>query len=565
MTANIEKNTPLSRLYHWEKVLPDHVHFTQPVSGGKVIQYTWREIMAQVRSIAAYLKALDLPRNSQIALLGNNSAHWMMADWAIWMAGHCTVPIYPTLNADTLRFIMNHSESRVVFIGKMKPVDWEAMRIGIPDTVRKIYLPLGPETEGNENWNAIITATPTLVGEPDRGLNELATIVYTSGSTGRPKGVMHSFEAFRVAGAGYTEIVRTQGQMLNKSDRLLSYLPLAHVFERVCVEVLSMYFGCQVFFVESLDTFQQDLQRARPTLFFSVPRLWTKFQSGVFEKISAKKQNLLFKIPIVNKKLKHVILEQLGLEHVRFAGTGSAPLSPETIHWYRELGMELLEGYGMTENLAYSHNNLPGNTRVGTVGLPNPGVTHKIADNGEILIKSPSNMQGYFKDKSKTLESLTEDGFFKTGDMGIIDTSGHLRITGRIKELFKITKGKYVAPSPIENKLINHPKVEAVCVSGANQPAALALISLSDAAQTELFSPEAKSALESDLENFIEAVNTTLDHHEKIQFAVVVRDTWSIENGFLTPTMKIKRADLEQYYQPKIKSWFEAQRKIVWE
>ncbi len=565
MGTALEDQTPLARLYHWEKTQPDRVHFIQPVGDGQVKEYTWKQAMQQVRSMAAYLQSLDIPKNSQIALLGKNTAHWMMADWAIWMAGHCTVPIYPTLNADTVSYILEHSESKLIFIGRLEASDWQEMQNGIPEGMPRIGLPLSPENIGGENWDDIVTKTAPLEGEPDRGMDEMATIVYTSGSTGQPKGVMHNFNAFRVAGTSLVDMMKINGRTVDDEDRLLSYLPLAHVFERVCVENLSIYFGCQVYFNDTLATFVTDLRRAKPTLFFSVPRLWTKFQAGVFAKLPAKKQNLLFKIPILNKKVKRKILEQLGLEHVRFAGTGSAPLSADTINWYRKIGVELLEGYGMSENLAYSHFSKPGDAKIGYVGTSNPGVITKIAENGEILVKSPADMMGYYKAEDKTRETFTEDGFLKTGDMGAVDEGGRLKITGRVKELFKISKGKYVAPAPIENKLINHPKIEAVCVGGANQAATFAQIMLSDEALKETQNPEARAALENEIAQMLDEVNATLDHHERMQFAVIVNEQWSIENGFLTPTMKIKRNVLEEHYEPRIEKWFKAKKKVIWD
>ena len=278
-----------------------------------------------------------------------------------------------------------------------------------------------------------------------------------------------------------------------------------------------------------------------------------------------KKQRVLFRIPILSRKVKTKILTQLGLQHVRFAGTGSAPLSAETINWYRSLGMELLEGYGMSENMAYSHFSKPGDTKLGTVGTSNPGVITKIADNGEILIKSPADMMGYYKAEDKTRETFTEDGFLMTGDMGEVDARGHLKITGRVKELFKISKGKYVAPAPIENKLTNHWAIEAVCVAGANQPATFVQIMLCEEARATAQTEDGRTELEQEISILLDEVNATLDHHERMQFGVVVKDEWSIENGFLTPTMKIKRNILEKHYEPSIEGWYKAKKKVLWE
>lgn len=558
MTAAPTEGTPLTCLYHWEKTRPDAVHFTQPIGNGQVEEYTWAQAMDQVRRMAAWLKAQNLPPKSQVAILGKNTAHWIMADWAIWMAGHVTVPLYPTLNSDTVNYILTHSESRVLFVGKLD--DWDMMKPGVPDDLPVVRMPLAPETKGH-SWQEIIETTEPLQGEPDRELDELATIVYTSGSTGRPKGVMQNFRAFRIAGTLLHELFP-----LNVEDRMLSYLPLAHVAERLVVENNSTYHGFHVFFAESLDTFIQDLHRARPTIFFSVPRLWTKFQIAVCSKLPLKKQKLLFRIPLLGGKVKHKILEQLGLEHVRIAFTGAAPLPPTTIAWYRSLGLELLEAYGMSENFAYSHFTRPGDARTGYVGPPNPGVECRIGEDGEVLVKSPAQMSGYFKDPEKTAECYTEDGYFRTGDMGEIDESGRLRITGRVKDLFKTAKGKYVAPVPIENRLGSSPKIEVVCVCGANRSSTYGLVLLSEDSRAALANGSGdRTEIEQALTEKMHEVNTGLDPHERLQFMVVVKEPWTIENGFLTPTMKIRRNIIEEHYEPLADAWHEEGKPLVWE
>ena len=557
MKSPPDLRSPLACLYHWERTRPQTLHFTQPVGGGRVVEYTWSQAMDQTRRMAAYLQSLNLPAKSQIAILGKNTAHWMMADWAIWMAGHVSVALYPTLNADTVRYILEHSESKLLFVGKLD--DWEMMKPGVPASLPIVTLPMAPATAG-EKWDDIMARTAPLAGEPDRPLDDLATLVYTSGSTGQPKGVMQSFRSFNVCGTLMHDVIPAQ-----ESDRMLSYLPLAHVAERLVVENNSTYHGFHVFFAESLETFVTDLQRARPTIFFSVPRLWTKFQLGVFGKLPKKKQDVLFRIPFLGRKIKRKILEQLGLQDVRFAFTGAAPLPPPTIEWYRSLGLELLEAYGMSENFAYSHFTRPHNARIGYVGPPNPGVECRIGDNGEILVKSPAQMMGYFKAPEATAESYTADGFFKTGDMGEIDEQGRLRITGRVKELFKTAKGKYVAPVPIENKLGSHPKIEAVCVGGANQSATFALVLLSEDQRKALAAGLDRASLAAELQAQMEQTNASLDPHEQLQFLVVVKDVWSIDNGFLTPTMKIRRNIIEKRYEPMTDAWFSARQPVVWE
>ncbi len=558
MHAMDPKATPLDCFYYWEKAQPERRYLTQPLPDGSVREYTWKQVGDEARRMATHLQSLGYPPGSQIALLSKNCAHWIIADLAIWMAGHVSVPLYPTLNAETVRYILEHSESRLLFIGKLD--DWDTMRDGVSADLPCIALPLAPDVDCPQ-WDAVIASTEPQQGQTVRGLDELATIVYTSGSTGQPKGVMTSFGAMANASIGFSEIMT-----LDNHERMLSYLPLAHVYERWIVEDNSLRYGFEVFFADSLDTFVADLRRAKPTIFISVPRLWTKFQSSVMAKLPEKKQQRLFRIPIVSGIVKKKILTQLGLENVRYAGTGSAPLSKETLAWFRSLGLELLEGYGMSENFAYSHGSRPGQTRVGYVGHSAPGVETRIAENGEIQVKSPATMMGYFKQPEKTAEDLTEDGFLKTGDMGEIDEEGRLRITGRVKELFKISKGKYVAPAPIENKLINHEAVEVVCVAGADQPAPFAMFMLSAEAREKLRDQTLDSAaLSVELEQIIDEVNSTVDPHEKLQFGVVVNESWDIENGFLTPTMKIKRNVIESHYAPKLEPWYGERKKVIWE
>ncbi len=554
---NHDERSPLACLYHWERTRPDAVHFTQPVGGGRVVEYSWRAIMHEVRSMAAHLQSLKLPPRSHIALLGKNSAHWIMTDWAIWMAGHVTVPLYPTLNAETVRYTLEHSDSRLLFVGKLD--GWEAMKRGVPAELPVITLPLSPDTAG-ERWEEIVARTAPLTGEPDRSLDELATIVYTSGSTGLPKGVMQSFRSFNIVGTLMHDLIS-----VGIEDRMLSYLPLAHVAERLVVQNQSTYHGFQVFFAESLETFVHDLRRARPTIFFSVPRLWTKFESAVHEKLPKKRQDFLFRIPFLGRRLKRKILEQMGLDCVRLAFTGAAPLPEETIAWYRGLGLQLLEAYGMSENMAYSHFTRPDSERRGYVGQVNAGVECRIGEGGEILVKSPAQMLGYYKEPERTTECYTPDGFFKTGDMGEIDEQGRIRITGRVKDLFKTSRGKYVAPVPIENRLQAHPKVEAACVCGANQAATLALLLLSEDARNALALGASRESLDGELSDLVSQINATLDPHEQLQYAVVVKEPWTTDNGFLTPTMKIRRSVIEERYEPKLPRWFQAQQRVIWE
>ncbi|MFY3772719.1 AMP-binding protein [Marinobacter salsuginis] len=548
---------PLDMVYHWEKAKANSVYMTQPIGGGKTVDYTWGRAVDEARRMASYLKSLNLPEKSRIGLISKNCAHWILTDWAIWMAGHISVPLYPTLNADTVNYILNHAECEVVFVGKLD--DWDMMKPGVPESVRCISFPLSPPNDF-ETWDDIVAKYPPLEENVHRDANELATIVYTSGSTGKPKGVMLSFYNMAYAAEGGMEVLG-----VGSDERMLSYLPLAHVFERTFVELASLYAGFHLYFAESLDTFVQDLQRAQPTLFLSVPRLWVKFQHGVLQKLPKKKLDRLMKIPVVNKLIKKKILKGLGLDKVKLAGSGSAPLASDVLDWYRNLGLELLEGYGMSENFAYSHMSKPGRSRTGYVGESAPGVETRISPEGEIQIKSPATMMGYYKDEEKTREAFTEDGFLKTGDKGEIDEMGRLKITGRIKEIFKTSKGKYIAPAPIENRLMSHDAIEMVCVSGANQTQPHALVMLGEEARPKMADEAFRNEIEESFKKLIADVNKTVDPHEQLAFITVVSDEWSIENSFLTPTMKLKRNVVEDAYQEKVDKWYAQRQPVIWQ
>jgi long-subunit acyl-CoA synthetase (AMP-forming) len=545
--------------YYWEKNTPDRMCFTQPMGGGdaNIKTWTWKEAIAEARRMATYLKNLNLPEHSHIALCSKNSAHWIMADLAIMMAGHVSIPIFPILTADIVQYTLEHSESKLLFVGKLDPI-WDEMKKGVPADMPKIAFPLAPEND-HDQWDDIVAKHDPLAEPVERSPDELATIIYTSGSTGKPKGAMLSFGAMYQSAKGISDYLNTHAE-----DQVLSYLPLSHSFERFVTESHFLYAGFPVYFAESLDTFVQDLQRARPTLFVSVPRLWLKFQLGVFQKMPEKKLNRLLKIPILKNIVKKKILTQLGLNHVRFAGSGSAPIPKEVLEWYRNLGLELLEGLGMTENFAYSHCNKPGEVRPGYVGPPYPDVQHRISETGELEIKSPGNMMGYYKMEEETKNTFTADGFIKTGDRGEIDEKGRLKITGRTKELFKTSKGEYVAPAPIENMLLNHPRLEACCVTGSGYPKPHGVVMLSEEAR-EAFNKGEKSAIETELSEHLKDINSALPPHEQLAFVAVIKDEWMPENGFLTPTLKIKRAKLEEIYGPQADGWYSERRPVVWE
>jgi len=546
----------LDYVYDNESAYRDRVYLTQPIGGGAVTDYTWVRVVDEARRMAAHLQSLGFERGDRIAILSKNCAHFFMAELAIWMGGYTTVAIFPTENADTVRYVLEHSGAKALFVGKLDT--WPQQQTGVAAETPRIAFPLAPANSGDA-WDTIVAQTKPLAGRPERKGDELAMIIYTSGSTGQPKGVMHCFENVTRATEG---IVRGIGYTAN--ERALSYLPLAHVFERAYIECASFVGGGHIFFAETLDTFVADLKRAKPTLFISVPRLWLKFQQGVFKKMPPAKLDRLLKIPFVNRFIAKKVLSGLGLENVRLAGSGSAPIPAELIAWYRRLGLNLLEGYAMTEDFAFSHLSTPDKSEPGYVGCPYEGVHVRISEEGEVLIKSPGAMTGYYKQLELTKEAFTEDGFFRTGDKGERRADGLLKLTGRVKELFKTAKGKYVAPAPIENRINEHPLVELSCVSGSGQPAAYALLVLAEDIRGRLGDPTVRKQVEDELAPLLTKLNGVLSTYEQLQMFVIAKEPWSIESGTLTPTMKIKRSRIEALAEPHLEGWYGANKPVVW-
>lgn len=547
--------TQLDYVYEHEKNRPDAIWFSQPMGGGQMRDITFREALDQARRMAAYLQAQNFAPGSRIAIFSKNTAWWFIADLAIWMAGHVSVPVYPTLAAGSIRQILEHSETSLIFVGKLD--DFDSMKSGLPDALPKVAMPLSPKLDAPA-WDDIIRSTQPLSSSPTRNADDLATIIYTSGSTGAPKGVMHSFRTMAAAYV-YADLFE-----LTPSDRMISYLPLAHVAERGLLQTINFKIGFRVFFAESLDTFIEDVKRCRPTVFGSVPRLWQKFQAGVHAKVPPQKLSRLLSIPILKNIIRKKIVSGLGLDQARATVTGSAPTPPEVMAWYKRLGLEHLDVYAMTENFAVSHAARPGKVRPGYVGSPLPGVEQKIGENGEILVKSPGTTLGYYKAEELTRELIDSEGWIHTGDRGELDQEGRLKVTGRVKELFKTSKGKYVAPAPIESAILACPELEQVCVTGVGLAQPIALVVLSEAHRTRGVNEAVKATLMETLSNHLRTVNAQLDPHEQVDRLVVIADEWTTANGLLTPTLKLKRNAIDERYGHGVPKWATEQAAIVW-
>jgi long-subunit acyl-CoA synthetase (AMP-forming) len=543
----------------------DQVYLTQPLDQGQVRDYTWRETLDEARRMARHLQSQGFKQGTRIGLITKNCAHFIMAELAIWLAGGTTVALFPTESADNIRFVLAHSETQLLFVGKLDR--WALQSTGVPEGLACIALPLSDALAHQPDlprWEDIVARTAALNGRITRDAQDLALLAYTSGSTGEPKGVMHSFGGISDASERTMALINERTGHPSQ-HRVLSYLPLSHVFERSKIACWSLVAGnVHVFFSESLATFVDDLKRARPNSFISVPRLWLKFQHGVFAKIPAEQLGAALADPVKGPVVAKQVLASLGLDAVVSAGSGSAPISAELIAWYRKLGLDLMEGYAMTEDFAYSHGSLPQYNEPGYVGRALPGVQSRLSDEGEILVKSPGCMVGYYKRPDLTAQAFTEDGYFRTGDCGHFEPNGMLKLTGRIKELFKTTKGKYVAPAPIESQLNNHPMIELSVVSGAGQSAACALVQLSEQHQAHRQDPALREQIELELARLLEETNATLNDHEQLRMMVVMNEPWTIDNGRLTATLKIKRSAIEASIRQGLDGWYAQPGQVLW-
>jgi long-chain acyl-CoA synthetase len=541
---------PLEMLYQWETTTPNKVYLRQPIDDVWKT-WTWKQVGDEVRRMALALKAMQLPADSKIALVSKNCAHWVMCDLAIMMAGHISVPLYPNLTADTIMQTLQHSEAKILFVGKLD--DWKSMKPGVPEGIKCISFPF-TEHDEYEKWEDLINQHEPLKENIERNAEEVSTIIYTSGTTGMPKGVMHQFKNF--AFVAHNAIPHLG---FKSTDRFFSYLPLSHIAERLLVETISLYVGGEVSFAESLQKFAKNLADAKPTVFLGVHRIWSKFQQGILSKMPQKKLDMLLKIPIVSGMVKRKIRKGLGLSEATNVLTGAAPTPPALIKWFERLGIKIQEAYAMTENCCYSHVSVNNKIKIGYVGEALPNCEVKLGDDNEILIKHDALMLGYYKEPEMTKEAFTADGFLKTGDEGYIDGEGFLKITGRVKDLFKTIKGKYVAPSPIEMKVASHSEIEQVCIVGSGLPQPIALITLS-----EIGRRKTKDELHGGLKELVTKVNTSLDAHERLDKVVVIEDEWTVDNGLLTPTMKIKRNKIEKQYAARYDEWYQQKGIVAW-
>lgn len=524
-------------LYENEVKWADMVYLQQPIDG-VWHEFTWKEVMRQARIMTTFLKSLGLQKGDKIASLSKNCAHWIITDFAISMAGFISVPLYAAQTPETIKHILEHSESKMIFVGKLDNPQLQEQ--GIPDHIIRVAMPYENPMEAHHHWNDILEKySPDMENfVPDP--KDLYTIMYTSGTTGNPKGVMISYESM-----GRVASLTPNLPKVKEVDHshLISYLPLAHIFERSLLLQPSLSKETTLSFVESIATFGRDLEHIQPTLFQAAPRIWTQLQKGILSKLPQKKLDILLKIPFINTMIIKKIKAGLGFNRCIWFVSGSAPMSLSLLEWFKKLDIIICEGYGRTEDMAMGTIQSPEEVVFGTVGKFQVGVEGKLGENNELLTRSDMMMVGYFKDPEATKAAFTEDGFLRTGDEARIDDKGYLRILGRIRDTFKTDKGEFVNPLKIEDMFTKNLNIEQHCLIGMTLPQPIMLVVLSAMARHL-----PKAELEKSLRNTMEAINPSLAKYEKVSNIIICKEPWTPENELLTPTLKMKRNSIHAKY-----------------
>ena len=545
--------------YQKERDTPNKVFLRQPF-GNSWEDMTWSEVGQVARRLASAIQSYNLPPKSNIGLVSKNCREWVIADLAIMMTGHVSVPFYATLTGKQINQVLELGDIRLLFVGKTEV--WEDMKKGIPVSMPIIKFPHYNNSsiiDRGKAWSELLEVHQPIAGNPLPNLNDLWTIVFTSGTTGTPKGVMISYQKL-IDLLILTKEENNLKMSQTGDNRFFSFLPLNHIAERVVVENSAIYYGGSISFAENLATFTQNLVDTNPTFFFAVPRIWTKFQLGILQKFPQKKLDRYLSIPILSSLVKQKIKKGLGLDSTRVNLSGAAPISEECKAWYQRLGIPISEGYGMTENSAVCTFLSPNENKPGSVGKAVNGVELRIdPESKEVLMKSDFVMNGYYKSPELTDKTIRND-WLHTGDQGRIDGDGYLYLTGRIKDTFKTAKGKFIVPAPIEFKLSGNKDIEQLCLVGIGLPQPIALVSLSD-----IGNRKSKEEIKDSLYLTLEKANKQLDNYKKVSTFVVVKEPFSVENGMLTPTLKTKRNVVNEKYSKLLEQWHDHDDSVVFE
>lgn len=566
-------------------------------------ELSWNQMNEKVRNLGGYLLSKGVKPGDKIALFSPNRYEWWVADLAILSIGAVNVPIYATNSAQECRYIIDNSDSIMCFVGTKEHMDKIlSVKKDLPN-LKEVILFDEPTTKTQE----IVEMAAALKegskypkkNEFDERLKpinieDVATIIYTSGTTGNPKGVMLTHKNF-VSNVNQAHAV--DPDFLSGEHIFLSFLPLAHSLERTVGYYAPMFLGHKVAFAEDVSKLLSNFQEVRPTFLVSVPRIYERVHNGLLAKVAGgspvkkalfnwamgvAKQNLpyicndkprtgffAFKYNLADKLIFSKIKAGLGMDRLKAALSGGGPLSVSDAEFFLGMGIKVLEGFGLTETTPITNANRPKRIKPGTVGAPVKDTIVKVGEGGEVLIKGPQVMKGYYKNEQATKEVFTSDGFFRTGDIGEIDDDGYLKITGRIKDIIVTSGGKNISPQNIENSLVASPYIEQVAIIGDNRKFLSALIvpsfeNLEKWAKdqgitynnpTELISNDKVASL---FEKELEENMKDYARVEQIRKFTLLNSVWSQETGELTPTMKLKRRVINQKFSQQIEAMYPA-------
>ena len=549
------------KFYDWEEKFKDKPFLRQPF-GEKWEEYTWGETGLMARKLATGLKSLGLPKGSHIGLMSKNCREWIIADLAIIMAGYVSVPFFPNLKSNEIKNLLEFGDVKALFMGKVE--DWGEIKKGISDDMPIIAF---PHYENNSKidkgfqWNEFIDKHDPQKEDYHPDLNDTWTIIFTSGTTGNPKGVVLDFKINQNTDVMYTKDYNPLCVDFKGNNTFFSYLPMNHIAERIAIEFTAFKNGGVISFTESIDTFVKNLSEVQPSVFFGVPRIYTKFQLGILSKFSQKKLDVLLSIPILSSFIKKTLKKKLGLGNAKVVVSGAAAMQVAQRNWFKKIGVNITIGYGMTENCAVT-TQLPGSdfNKPGSVGKVQPQVEVKIdEETEEILMRGPYVMLGYYND-TETTDNTIKNGWLHTGDKVKLDADGHLYITGRVKDTFKTSKGEFIDPAKIEALFGEVEYFDQMCIVGFAIPQPIMLVNISDVAKKIT-----KGELQKNLSTKMEMVNSKLFNYKRVSTIVICSDDWTPQNGILTPTMKIKRGAVDKMYMDKYEQWHQSKEKVIWE
>ena len=549
--------TLVDKLYELKSNSPNEVFLRQPF-GDEWEEFTYDEVITEALQLVTAMKSIGLEKGDKIGIYSKNCYQWVIAEIAIMLGGFVTVPFYSNLVGDALNEVINLSDIKLLFVGKID--SWKKAKTGIPKELPIVSFANkygNAKVDSGIEWDEFIKDK-----EPDAenfrpNLSDIWAIFYTSGTTGIPKGAVMNYSA------PANLIMKQDGKHNNFNfnapgkNTFLSYLPLNHIAEQTLIITCGFYNEGQISFVESLYTFAKNLADVKPSIFLAVPNIWIKLQQGIIA--DSPRLDAMLRIPKVAEDIKKKIRMSIGLDNTKLIISGASALPKSTIKWFQKIGIYIRETYGMTEALAIVIIQPKNDIRIESTGKCFEEGEIKIdPETDEILVKNSWTFEEYYNEPELTKASFDKDGFYKTGDTGDLDSDGFLKIKGRVNDTFKTAKGEFIIPVPIENRFAINDFIEQICVVGKDLPQPIGLIQLSDKCKNISFDEIKESLLSS-----LNKVNAQLHLHEKLNKLLVISEKWTLDNGILTPTNKIKRNTIHETYQHLYETWYNDKSRII--